>query len=238
MILRRNLAIPAAVGIVAVIVLAVLVLTAGRLLVVQDRLDKADLCVALAGGEQRADYAVSLYHAGLCDRLMFIGGLERDGSLAAYRKAFAVAENVPADAVITLPGKVYSTYDEINRLKGFLDAGPDRPVTSITLISSPYHMRRARMVFRWIFADAGIFSGSGLFSYSESTDDSDGQALERLQMAPVPHDLRARKWLWWTDRGTASMVGREYVKLVYYVLRYRLPLPSLNDWLARFQKEW
>ncbi len=184
----------------------------GYFLVIQDDLAKADLCLAMGGGNHRADYAVQLYHEGLCARLIFINGNPRYPSFAETRKAMAVAKDVPADAVLTHLTRVYSTYAELAELKAFLDADPARDPEAVMLISDPYHMRRTRLAFDWIF-----------------------EGKIRAQMAPLPYDLTRQTRHWWTHPVTVRMVSREYIKLVYYWLRYRLPFKPLNDWLARFE---
>ena len=184
-------------------------IAAGYFLVIQDDLGKADLCLAMGGGNHRADYAVQLYHDGLCSRLIFINGHPRYQSFAETRKAMAVEKDVPAEAVLTDSTRVYSTYAEVAQLKAFVDGNPALAPESITLVSDPYHMRRTRLAFDWIF-----------------------QGEIRVQMAPLPFNLTRQRRHWWTHPATVSMVGREYVKLVYYWLRYRLPFKPLNDWLA------
>lgn len=187
-------------------------IAAGYFLVIQDDLGKADLCLAMGGGNHRAHYAVELYHDGLCTQLIFINGHPRYQSFAETRKAMAVAKDVPAEAVLTDQTRVYSTYAEVARLKEVVDADPALAPDTIMLISDPYHMRRTRMTFDWIF---------------------EGEV--RAQMAPLPFDLTRQRRHWWTHPGTMRMVGREYIKLVYYWLRYRLPFKPLNDWLAQFE---
>lgn len=105
----------------------------------------------MGGSEHRTLYAIQLYHDDLCGRLLFINGHENSQSLAENRKALALTKGVPEDAIIIDSTEVYSTYGELMQLKAILDDDPAMSRELITLISDPYHMRRTRIAFRWIF---------------------------------------------------------------------------------------
>jgi hypothetical protein len=56
-------------------------------------------------------------------------------------------------------------------------------------------------------------------------------------MAPVPCELSPYRRQWWRDAATARYVKDEYLKLVYYLLRYRLSSGKAQEWLASLDQE-
>ncbi len=188
-------------------------LAAGPFLVVRDSPDRADICLVLGGPKHRTIFAIQLYHQNLCSKLLFINGHENGKSLAKKRQALALKHNVRIDDLIIDLTPVDSTYTELAQLKVFLDSDPLTSSASISLVSDAYHMRRTKMVFHWIFGNQ-----------------------RQVHMAAVPFDLSTFKRRWWSDPSTRKLVTLEYVKLVFYLLRYRLPFAPLNDWLARLER--
>jgi uncharacterized SAM-binding protein YcdF (DUF218 family)/glycosyltransferase involved in cell wall biosynthesis len=115
----------------------------------------ADAIVVFAGGvgesgqagggyQERVKQAVDLYRAGLAPRMIF-----ESGYVFAFREAetmrdLAASLGVPPPAIV-IETHGANTYDDVIRVREMLRQQQWR---SILLVSSPYHMRRAVMVWR------------------------------------------------------------------------------------------
>lgn len=115
----------------------------------------ADAIVVFAGGvgesgqpgggyQERVSRAVALYDAGLAPRMIFSSGYRFVFREAEVMKTLAVASGVPADA-IELEEYAASTYENVALVAPMLERDG---VRSVLLVSSPYHMRRALLVWR------------------------------------------------------------------------------------------
>lgn len=193
--------------------------SAGPFLVLDDELQRADLCHVLGGNVKRVIYGAELYARGLCTKLVFIGGKEgEERSFASREKAFAIDQGVPAADIVIDETDVFSTFEEITRLAAVIrttspPASTGAPTLTVTYVTDAFHTRRVHMVSRWILDDS-----------------------VRVQMAPVPFADSYFERSWWKDRRSRKTVFWEYVKLAFYWLRYRLPFQPVNDWLAGFDK--
>ncbi|MCU0641634.1 MAG: YdcF family protein [Candidatus Margulisbacteria bacterium] len=164
-------------------------------LVVRDSLDRADLIIVLSGdnnGERVAE-AVGLYKAGYAPRLLMSGGpLAWHLTAAQWMKKQAVESGVPA-AAISLQAESRSTLeDAIFSLPQVKESG----ARSVILVTSPYHSRRAAVVFRKVFAPAGI----RVISYP----------CRRSEFNPDR---------WWTRHEDTGFVVWEYVANVLYFFK-------------------
>lgn len=124
---------------------------------------KADAIVVFAGGvgesgkagqgyEERIYHAAELYRQGYADKLIFSSGYSYFLEEALVMKAVAVSLKVP-EASIILEDKAKSTYENIKFTKEILD---NKKIDSILLVSSPYHMRRALLVFNKVARDIKV----------------------------------------------------------------------------------
>jgi uncharacterized SAM-binding protein YcdF (DUF218 family) len=133
-------------------VLAVLAATAffgvGLYLSPQSPLAKADVIVAISGGETdaRTQAAVDLYHAGWAPHLIFSGAAaDPTGPSNARAMAdVAITDGVPAAAIeldetSTDTAQNATNVATIMRRDGY---------HSLVLVTSPYHQRRAYIEFR------------------------------------------------------------------------------------------
>jgi uncharacterized SAM-binding protein YcdF (DUF218 family) len=104
---------------------------------------------------------------------------------------------VPGESIVLLPGFVSSTYTEAIRVKEF--AG-ERRITSLIVVTSPYHARRAIWMFRRVFGSSPV----------------------TLAINPAPlGDQSPNPATWWlTTRGWGSVAG-EYLKFPYDLATYR-----------------
>jgi uncharacterized SAM-binding protein YcdF (DUF218 family) len=138
----------------AMAIVAVLV-GVGHWLDESDPLTKADAIVAISGDTgARAETAIALWKQGLAPVLIFSGGSSDPESVASAElmKRTAVAAGVPADA-IAVEGTSATTEENAQRVAELMKA---RGLTSAILVTSPYHQRRAAMLFEREFGRAAL----------------------------------------------------------------------------------
>lgn len=114
----------------------------------------ADAIVVFAGGvgesgqagggyQERVKTAVELYQAGFAPRLIFVSGYTFVFREAEIMRDLALSLGVPVSSILleTAPA---NTYEDVLRVRDTLRA---RAWRRILLVSSPYHMRRALLVW-------------------------------------------------------------------------------------------
>ncbi len=192
-----------------------ILLAIGDFLVVQDKLEPADVIHVIAGPDYRTEYGIQLYKQGYGRQIFFTGGWcplhnENHGQRGKER---ALKQGIPLEAISLNDSKITSTYSEVVRLKEFI-AQSQAPIDSVIVVSDPHHMRRARWTYRQVLGDQ--------FS---------------VQMAPIPFKLIPYHSRWWTDGKSRKMVRDEYVKFLYYIARYQLSWGVVKEWLASFDRD-
>jgi uncharacterized SAM-binding protein YcdF (DUF218 family) len=160
---------------------------------------KAGAIVILGGDSTRALEAADLYRAGLAPRIYFsvpirdaherrldaIGVITpTDEELT--RRVLAV-RGVPEDVVEPLARDMVTTTQEAKAAAGRL-AGVRGP---LLIVTSPYHVRRARMIFR--------------------------KAMPERQLLFVASRYESFPHAWWSDQTAARNVVLELAKTAYYV---------------------
>ena len=129
---------------------------AGNFPVVSEPLVKSDAILLLSDDNFRADRATraaELYRAGWAPRVVASGRRLRPyAGLAEMMQRDLVERGVPADAVVQFAHNAESTLGESLELKDVVAA---RGWHQVIVVTSNYHTRRARYIFRRIFpADA------------------------------------------------------------------------------------
>ncbi|HEY0979052.1 MAG TPA: ElyC/SanA/YdcF family protein [Flavobacteriales bacterium] len=161
-----------------------------------------DAVYVLGGGAfDRGREAVRMYQLGICDRFVFTGadpvsdlsiyGLDVKGCELA--RQVALRNGMPETSATVLP-KGTSTVEEADALLQLAEA---EGVDTVMILTDRLHLRRVRRVFRERFRKAGItvvLHGTRSSFYDE----------ER----------------WWESEKGLLMVNNEYVKLLYYMLKY------------------
>lgn len=123
-------------------------------LIISEAPEHADAIVVFGGGVgetgspgkstiERARYAVKLYNNGYAGKILFSSGYTYNYNDAENMKLFAISMGVPAKDIL-LEQKANSTYENVIFSKEILDRNG---WSSILLVSSPYNMRRAFLVF-------------------------------------------------------------------------------------------
>jgi uncharacterized SAM-binding protein YcdF (DUF218 family) len=192
-----------------------ILLAIGNFLIVQDRLQPADVIHVISGLDHRTHYAIQLYKQGYGTYLFFTGGwcAEIQGVHADRSTQQSIEQGIPADAIGADAYQVTSTYQEAQRLKLWIDQS-HTPIHSVIIVSDPHHMRRARWAYQQVL----------------------GKNV-KLIMAPVPFEQTPYQQRWWKDAASRSMVRDEYVKTIYYYARYKFSWGPLKEWLAAFDTE-
>lgn len=170
-------------------------------LVVEDDISRADVIVILGGGgPERVEHAVKLYQSDYGNWIIATGmenklpGLVTTWPQLAMKHA--VSLGVP-ESVFILEERPTSTYEDALYIKEDM---LDRGFKSAIIVSSPYHMRRARMIFRKVFEDK-----EDIFLQFSPAEDSDFH----------PHR-------WWTHERDLIDVVNEYCKLALYFFKYMI----------------
>lgn len=172
-------------------------------------LPRADVVVVLAGSSayvERARRAAELVREGRATKVV----LTDDGQLSGWSQELernprfverATDEleraGIARADIEPLPQVVFSTHDEALRVRDYARA---RGLRSVLVVTSAYHSRRALWTFRRVFDASGVAIG----------------------LEPVaPGQQTPGQWTWWLRPNGWRVVAGEYVKLIYYCLRYR-----------------
>jgi uncharacterized SAM-binding protein YcdF (DUF218 family) len=200
---RASLAIAAAAGLWGVAWLA------ARALIVRAPLDRADAIVVLAGAHsylERTRHAAALFRVGVAPVVLLTNDRQQAGwSQREERNPFFVEaaarelerDGVPASAIRVLPEHVATTHDEAVAL---LREVTEQRFARLLVVTSAYHSRRALWTFRRVLSASRIEVG----------------------IDPAEPGLQTpRPGVWaFTLRGWRD-VPEEYLKLIYYRVRYR-----------------
>jgi uncharacterized SAM-binding protein YcdF (DUF218 family) len=177
------------------------------LIVERAEVGRADALVVLSGSAaygERAAEAARLYREGRAPLVLLTDdGVQGGWSEAEQRNPrfveLSAAElargGVPAESVRVLDARPTNTQDEADAVRAYA-AG--RGFRSLLVVTSSYHSRRALWTWRRVFRGSGVEVG-----------------LEPAQGARTPG-----AWTWWLSAAGWRQVGGEYVKMVYYVVRY------------------
>jgi len=181
---------------------------AGRALVVQVRLPRADAVLVMAGApvySGRVAYAGRLVLDGRASKIL----LTNDGVRGSWSKTLQRnplyyeratlrlrEAGVPPGAIELLPGNISGTYDEAMLIGEYART---HALTSLVVVTSDFHTRRALWAVRRALRDAAVDIG-----------------IEPA--VPLFTAFSPRTWCW-SPRGWNTVVG-EYLKLAYYCARY------------------
>jgi len=201
---------------VAIIFKEPILLAIGDFLIIQDELQPADVIHVIAGDEYRLDYAIQLYQQGYGKKIILTGGgwcPTHQVNHGIVWKGEAIEQGVPPEDIVIDESDIISTFEEILRLKSWIDQNPNS-IHSVIVVSDPFHMRRARWTARRVL----------------------GKQVEIL-MAYVPFEETPFNRTWWEDRASRRYVKDEYLKFFYYIARYRLSWGFVKEWLASLDTE-
>ncbi len=202
-------------GLAALLVAALaatpLLRAAGRFLIEDQAPEAADAIVVLTGSyPDRILEAVALFREGFAPHLILCREPENAGfrrlrslgvqvpKLFELNRSIAEQLGVPPAAITVLDRPAGSTYSEAEVVLASVIA---RGYTSILLVTSKYHSRRAARIYRHLAGDR-----------------------VRVIARPARDDDFAAD-TWWRDRASTRRVVIEYQKLLTFLLldRWRLP---------------
>ena len=176
----------------------------GAFLVVRDPLESADVIFLLNGDPNvRPQQAADLLKKGLAPQIAIARQTDSPGVEAgAYpnptdTNIFMLKKcGVPEEKIRQLkpPGGVSHTFDEAVALREYYR---ERGFSKVIVVTSDMHSRRARFIFRRVFSGTGV----------------------HIALAPVA-DLKYGAADWWKTEDGIVGCENEYIKLVYYHLRY------------------
>lgn len=182
---------------------------AARLLITEAPLAKADAIVVLGGSanyKERAHEAARLLLDGHSQRILITNDNMRgpwssaeQRNLFFYERSFAELKNagVPTERVEVITQPVSGTHEEAELVRQY---AINHGFKSVLIVTSVYHSRRALWTFSRVFRDTEIHLG--LVSAS-------------------PEDESPRPATWWLTARGWRLVPTEYVKMIYYVVKYR-----------------
>lgn len=179
-----------------------------RLLMVKKEIPSADAIVVLSGSAtylERADWAARLYREGRAPIVV----LTNDNLLSGWSKAeernpyfyeLAAKElerrGVPAEKIRIVPEIAVGTYEESLGVRDYATA---HELKRLLVVTSAYHTRRALWSLRRACEGSGIEIGI------------DG---------PPPGWQTPSPGRWWWRRWGWKVVAGEYVKMIYYRIRW------------------
>lgn len=181
---------------------------AARALMVSAPLNSADAIVVLSGSStyvERTHKAAELYRQGRAPLVLLTDDHMRGGwSTVQQRNPYFVErateelieQGVPAEKIRVAPGVASGTHEEALIIKDYTTT---QGIRSILVVTSAYHSRRALRTLQRSFAATGTTIG----------------------LEPVPPGWKTpMPAFWWLQfQGWRSVAG-EYVKLIYYWLKY------------------
>jgi uncharacterized SAM-binding protein YcdF (DUF218 family) len=191
-----------------ILVWAVVAWIGARALIVSAPIDSADAIVVLSGSStyvERTHKAAELYRQQRAPLVLLTDDHTQGGwSSALQRNPYFVEratdelikQGVPVEKIRIVPGMPSSTHDEALVIKDYASA---QRLRSLLVVTSAYHSRRALRSFRQAFADTGTVIG----------------------LDPVPPGSQTPSpAFWWLKFEGWRIVGSEFVKVIYYRLKY------------------
>jgi len=189
------------IGILVLLVLlvgaAILVRGAGRWLVREDPLSRADMIVVLSGGlPYRAEAAATIFRGGYAPEVwvtrpegpapdLLARGIHYVGE-EEYNRDILMARDVPESVVHTFPGAIVDTEQEVEATAAMMRSAGK---TSVIIVTSPQHTRRVRALWKHVV----------------------GNSLKMTVRAAWEDPFDADHW--WRNTRDALSVVREYLGL-------------------------
>jgi uncharacterized SAM-binding protein YcdF (DUF218 family) len=176
----------------------------GGYLIVSDAPVQVNSLVILSGDNSRLDSAVKLYKENYAQRIILTEtDLRSDNPEASdtrstmEKRKELINLGVAEEDILVTRGQSSSTYDEAIAVKILLES---KWLTSIIVITDPYHSRRTKITFN------DVFSGSG---------------IEVLVTCAQGHWYQSGTW--WLSLNGWRVTMIEYTKLIAYWSGYKNP---------------
>jgi uncharacterized SAM-binding protein YcdF (DUF218 family) len=180
---------------------------AGSWLIKEDSLVHSDALVLLVGERaSRLLQVTDLYNKKLADILLVVEtsreaykqleerGIQIKNSTDEIVEALLLL-GIPGKDIVIIAGDADSTQDEARIIRDFVT---DRPnIDTLLLVTSPYHTRRASIIFKTVFRKAGVKTHIACSPNNYSDFDGDK---------------------WWRNKQEIQLVIFEYIKLANFIL--------------------
>ncbi len=125
--------------------------------IVDEPLEKAQAILVLGGDNEhgeRVSHAVHLYQAGWAPRLILSGvNYRTDFNDVTLMERQATGMGIPRDNLIVVPRGARSTFEEALLMQRVL---AQHNLRKIIIVTSNYHTRRARLIFRTLYRRQGV----------------------------------------------------------------------------------
>ena len=179
----------------------------GRYLIVEDEPEKADVIVCLAGKNiERSLATVDIYRKGLAPYIFMAKKSKPDGfdyltkRVRSYPTDFDLftlimkSFQIPEKVILSSEERVDNTLDEVRLVRKYV---MEKGFTSLIVVTSLTHSRRAWLTFKKVFKDDNI----------------------TIISLPSHYQLFNPKD-WWTKQKNIKDLCIEYQKLIYYKIAY------------------
>lgn len=166
----------------------------GAWLIVADALEPVDAVIPLAGDPARVPAAARIWAATSTPWFVATSMPQGDNGYSATVIAAATAAGVPREAIIAPNSVALTTYGEAQIVQ---EVAQREGWRAVLIVTSPSHTRRARSIFRAVFAGSAT----------------------RVIVQPAPNHWFAAD-TWWRSRAGWREVVSEYAKWAVYLLGY------------------
>jgi len=192
----------------SIVLCPILAWAGARLLIVKSDLASADAIVVMSGSStylERADWAAKLYREGRAPVIILtndslISGWDQKEQRNPYFYELASRElqkrGVPESKIQVVSDIALGTYEETLGIRDYATA---HHLNRLLVVTSAYHTRRTL----WSLRHA-----------------SEGSGIEIGIDSPPPGWQTPAPSRWWWRRWGWKVVAGEYVKLIYYWMRY------------------
>ena len=191
-----------------ILAIFILILTsAGKFLVVEDKPAEADIIVVLMGSPgERMLQAYDIYEAGYSNRIVMTDTYSPGSDALAERGIFlknttdlaieiGIELGINPAHITVIPEIARSTGDEAVAVRQYIESKDN--IDIIILVTSDYHSRRSRAIFNRAFAGLEV-------------------PVELIVLPGKYSEFNAKKW--YTDRESAKRVVMEYTRLLHFLL--------------------
>jgi uncharacterized SAM-binding protein YcdF (DUF218 family) len=177
-------------------------------LIRREPLARADAIVIFSGSNvyaERAEWAAQLWQESRAARLIVTYDYQHAGWDERRQRNPTFTERsidilhsrgVPDERITVVYQAAYNTHGEAVKVREYAEK---HGLRSLIFVTSPYHTRRAWWTLRQVFDGSGIVLGLD---------------------APPPGRESPEPWRWWLKSDGWKLVLGEYLKFIYYRLRY------------------
>jgi uncharacterized SAM-binding protein YcdF (DUF218 family) len=174
----------------------------GGSLVVEDSLQKSDAIIILSDDNfyaDRATRAAELFRQNLAPVVVASGiRLRPNAGIAELMTHDLIERGVPKQNIVTFPQDADNTREEAEFLKKLVQS---KNWKSVIVVTSNYHTRRARYIFRKVFADTVTIRIAGA---RDGDYDPDHWYEQRKSIKRFTHEVAGFCLAWWELHGQRS----------------------------------